>query len=203
MRKLFIILAVVLFTVPAYADEYGKAHGLLGPVVFGPKLSIVGLPPSVGAELKVYGLLGAWCDYGMFPRLSYSNNDKKLSGEFHAWNAGLKVYPFGGRFFLGAGYGKYTLSLQGSGTNDGKYYDGELSVTATGWAARLGWLFSWPVGFYTSIDLGWLFPRNFNTTINVNNGLSAGDIAEARDKIKHYGKKGLPYLGLVQFGWLF
>ena len=201
--RAFLLLAVLAIANPgsAMADGYGKTSGLLGPVLVGPKLSLIRLPtgPSAGLELKAFGLFGAWFDYGLLPPIKV----REFTAEFRTWNVGAKIYPFRGSFFLGCGYGSYTASVKGNLTENDQPYSARLSASPKFVSPRLGWLWSWQNGFFMSMDLGWQFPLDFKSKLEVPSGFTAGDLGTAQNDIDKYGKKGLPDLGLLELGWLF
>ncbi len=208
--KQWVLLSLLAVSVPCSAsakseslsapEGYGKTRGLLGPVVIGPKLSLLRLPtgPTIGLEAKAYERWGAWLDYGFIPKL----NVDKYSFEFSSWSVGAKVYPFKGSFFLGAGFGSYNLTATATLTdNNGNPYTGKLTVNPMFVSPRLGWLWSWQSGFFMSLDLNWQFPLGLHSTLAVPAGLSPGSLKDVQDNVDKYAKIGLPNLGLLQVGW--
>lgn len=182
-------------------DQDTKSEGIIPGILFGPKLSIVSLPtPAVGIEVKAYQLLGASFDYGFIPDFTVSNVTLGLK----TWNVAAKVYPFRGAFFLGATLGAYTFTGKSTVTDaNGQSVAAKLDVSATFIGPELGWRWVWRSGFFTGLDLGWQFPLNYKSTLDVAGGVPAGTIKDVRDNADKYVKSGLPALGLFQLGWFF
>lgn len=194
------LLATALLTASsaAAADPsagYGKRPD---GFTLGPRLSLVSLPtPSIGVEAKMANLVGASLDYDYLPRLSLQDVKLQLTG----WRAGVKVYPFRGRFFLGAAYGSRTFTASKAVTTEGVAESGKLKVTSTYLAPELGWRFVCPSGFFMGLDLGWQFVVHSSARIDTSTGLPADDRKDLEDAGKRIGKAGLPELGLLQVGW--
>jgi hypothetical protein len=180
----------------AKPGRQSEPAGLIPGVLFGPRLSLISLPtPALGLEVKALNLFGASFDYGFIPTFKVSNVSVGLS----SWKAGLKVYPFRGAFFLGgalSGYRFRGAKRDSSGTQVER-----LEITTFSLAPELGWCFVTGSGFFTSIELGWQFPRTYRSTLYVQAGSTPGELKDVRDKADEYLRNGLPVLGLLELGW--
>lgn len=177
---------------------YGKPEGILPGVVFGPKLSIVNLPaPAVGLEAKFLNLFGASVDYGLIPDLTLRGVKMSLT----EWSVGAKLYPFRGRFFLGAAYGSRTFKGSKVDHSTGTPLEAKVDVTSTYLAPGLGWRFVQPGGFFMGIDLGWQFVVHSRTKVQAPAGVSDSDLKDVKDMGRRVGKAGLPAVGLLELGF--
>lgn len=221
MRKLALLtLLAVLVPVFANADAegYGKTRGLLGPILIGPKLSILRLPtgPTVGIEIKAFERWGLWFDYGYIPKIKV----REHNFQFNSWNVGAKVYPFKGSFFVGVGVGQYKLRIserpvelemveQELVVPSNRWpqlvsIPEDLTITSTYLAPRLGWLWSWEGGFFMSLDLNWQITLRYRSVLQVMpSEQDAGNLRKVENQIDRFAKIGLPNFGLLEVGWLF
>jgi hypothetical protein len=183
---------------------YGKREGLIPGLLIGPKLSIVNLPsPAIGLELKTLdNLIGASFDFGIIPDVSISG----ASAGFSDWNVGAKVYPYRGRFFVGALYG--SRSFHASAMDSVTLLTAKLDISSAYIAPEIGWRFVWESGLFMGLDLGWQFVLSHSTTLTVPTGVPASQQASFDDAKKAVtdagdiiGDVGLPVLGLVQIGF--
>jgi hypothetical protein len=186
---------------PALPQEDPKTEGLIPGILFGPKLSIISLPtPGLGVEVRAHRLFGASFDYGFIPDVTISSVTLGMT----TWKVGAKVYPMRGAFFLGANLGSYTFTAKSTVTDsNGQTASAKLDISATFIAPEIGWRWGATGGFFTGVDLGWQFPLNYKSTLNVPTSASAGTIKDIRDKADQYVKSGLPALGMLELGWLF
>jgi hypothetical protein len=179
--------------------EDTKTEGLIPGLLFGPKLSIISLPtPAVGIELKAWRLFGASFDYGFIPDFTVSN----VTLGMKTWNAGAKLYPFRGAFFLAANLSHYKFTGKSTVTDaTGQPAQARLDISTTSLTPEIGWRWVWTSGFFTGVDLGWQFPLSYNSTLIVPAGASPGTIKDIRDNADEHVKSGIPSLGLFQLGW--
>ncbi len=192
--------------IPRTERGYGKTEGLIPGVLVGPKLSIVNLPsPAVGLELKTLdNLIGASFDYGLIPDITISN----ASAGFSNWSVGAKVYPFRGRFFLGALYGSRSFHASATDSSGPTALTAKIDISSAYVAPEIGWRFVWNSGLFMGLDLGWQFVLSHSTTLTLPSSIPASqqasfedtkkDVTDAGDKI---GSAGLPIIGLVQVGF--
>ncbi len=193
------VIAALLFAAAAHAagpsDAYGKESGIIPGVVLGPRLSLLSVPsPSVAGELKIANLVGASVDYGLVPDVEVRGVKVGLT----TWKVGARVFPFRGRFFLGASYGSRTFHAKKT-VDTGE--SGKLDVTSTFVAPELGWRFVWRSGFFMGLDLGWQIVLDSSKTLTASAGLADSDRKDIDDAGRKIGKAGLPELGLLQLGW--
>ncbi len=186
---------------PPVPQEDTKTEGLIPGILFGPKLSIISLPtPALGVEVKAYQLFGASFDYGFIPDFKAGS----VTLGMKTWNVGAKVYPMRGAFFLGASLGGYTFTGKSTVSDvNGQPVAAKLDISATFIAPEIGWRWVWTSGFFTGLELGWQFPLNYKSTLDVPGGASSGSIKDVRDNADKYVKSGLPMLGLFELGWFF
>jgi len=170
-----------------------KESGLIPGVLIGPRLSLLALPtPSLGAEAKIVRYLGVSFDYGFLPKVTVSD----LSVKYKMWNVAARVYPFGRTFFVGAVYGHYGLdgaAVNGTGA-------GSARVSSTFLGPQIGGRWIQPGGFFTGVDLSWGFPLTFTSEASQD---ASGRTLDFKQNAEKYLKHGIPFLGLVSFGYLF
>lgn len=180
---------------------YGKSGGLLPGMLIGPKLALAPLPGlfGVGLEAKFLNLVGVGIDYNAFP--SVGVGDVKVG--FNDLSLAARVFPWRGRFFLGAAlgqrnfFGKATDSLSGQ--------EIKVEVKSLYLAPELGWRFVWTSGFFMGIDLGYQIVLSPKTTLTLPAGVPVDptDRKDVEDAGKEIGKIGLPILSLLQLGYFF
>jgi hypothetical protein len=170
-----------------------KESGLIPGMLVGPRLSLLALPtPTLGAEAKILRYLGVSFDYGFLPKITVSD----LSVKYDMWNIAARVYPFGKTFFLGAVYGHY--GLDGAATNGTGA--GSARVSSTFLGPQIGGRWIQPSGFFTAVDLAWGFPLSFSSEATPD---ASGKTLEFKQNAEKYLQHGVPFLGLVSFGYLF
>jgi len=193
MKVVAALLSLAL-AAPALAD---KTEGAIPGVLIGPKLGIVSFPtPTVGAEAKVKGWFGLSFDYGYVPDLRV----KELTVGWNNWCAGAKLFPFRGSFFLGALYGRRSLSLREQDSS-GLSADGRVSSRYL--APEFGWRFLWNSGFTMGLDFGWQFVIGKSTQLSIPNGFDAQKEKDAQDLTRRAANQGIPVVGLLELGWMF
>src|SRR5215813_14257175 len=171
-----------------------KTQGLIPGVLLGPRLALINLPtPSIGAELRALGYLGASFDYGFIPKVTISD----VQIQYDQWQLGVRVYPFRGAFYLGGVYGHYGFTGVANGPSAGT---GTVTVNSQYIGPQLGWRWVQPSGFFTGLDLAWGFPLTFESKVSEG---STGTIPEIQKNAQQYLQHGLPILGLVSLGYLF
>lgn len=154
--------------------EGSDSGGVLGPVRLGPMVG-VGMPNllNFGVLLKITSYFGAGVNVGLIPtvRLSYYGDATLKYEEFDAF---LRVHPFAGGFFLGAGIGYATIS--GTVTdqfNTSAYaaqipaglsipaqvtYSSQGSVRTLVLTPQIGYFYTTKVGFSIGLDFGAQLP---------------------------------------------
>jgi hypothetical protein len=148
----------------AEPKRYGKAHPLLDPISFGPKLVIGLMIPGVGLEAKAWDWLGFAFDFSYIPQISISQY--AFGGT--SWDANLKFYPLRGAFFLGVNTGTQQIRASRSQSIAG------VDVTLTGTnsifflSPTLGWEWVAHSGFLFGLEIGAQIGLNVTTSIGDN-----------------------------------
>jgi len=187
----------------ARAEGYGKQYGLIPnvPLVFGPKLTIGFINPSIGIEAKYANLVGLSVDYGFIPDFTVPSTSPPVQVGWSGWNVGAKLYPFRGSFFLGAALGGRTFT--GNAT-DAALGRGDANVTSTYVAPELGWRWVTRSGLFFGMEFGWQFVLSYTAEFKMNGiPVPTSGISGLQDAAKFVGEQGLPILGLFTIGYLF
>lgn len=193
--SLVALLALLSPALAAGAEGYGKTEGVIPGMVIGPKLSILAQNPGVGLEAKILGRVGLSIDYGYIP-------DTQLEDVKIGWtdpSVALKLYPFAGRFYVGAAYGQ--RDFRAKARDDVTGLDGKATVETRYLAPQLGWNVVWASGFFLQWDLGYQIVLSHSVKLDIPAGAdpeTQQDIDDAAEKI---GKTGLPVVGLLRLGW--
>lgn len=199
-----------------YADVADEPEEPAGPscalegVCFGPVLSLLGPPNLLGGGLhfRVGEYFGAGLDYQMTPSITFD----PISVSTSLFSINARLYPFGGSFFLGGGFGVQSVTGQLSNS------DVTVAANATFPAAMASIGFMGRGGFVMGLDLGVLFPLGSNSVevgkMEVHrdiNGMAVpqAEIDKARDEVQSQVSKVvdllpvLVQLNLLRIGYLF
>jgi hypothetical protein len=183
------------------AKKPRRTEGLIPGILVGPKVSATLLfPPNVmvGAEVKVGGWVGASFEYGVYPGHE-TVEDYEL--DLETWSAGLRVFPFRSNFFVGAVFGKY--SLTGTENLSGISDSSMLEIEGTYLGPQIGWKWDFDVGLFLGLNLGYGFALDYSSDLTQLAGVTDGDLADAKENADRYLKSGVPILTLLELGWLF
>jgi hypothetical protein len=136
---------------PVDEPEAPAAAGCaMSELCVGPVVALLGPPNLIGGGLHLrFGrYLGAGVDYQALPSINISSITVGAS----LLSANARVYPFGGAFFVGGGFGYQTIK--------GQLRDGDMTVGAkTGFPAATANIgFMGHDGFVLGADIGLLFP---------------------------------------------
>lgn len=187
---------------------YGKTSGVFGPVLIGPKLTLIALPVpfQAGLETKIFNWFGFSFDYGMIPSVGISGVNISAS----TYQFAARFYPFRGSFYLGAGWGQRKLTGKKDDTIQGYPVSVEVNVTSQLFTPQMGWRFVWNSGWFMGIELGWEVASGADTKITTNAPSAVttdptylknyDDVTKAGNQI---GSAGLPHVTLLQFGYFF
>lgn len=191
-----------------------------------PRMFRVGLVAGVGAPslmnfgitTKITPYMGLGVTLGLIPTVKVP-----LYGEatiaYQEYDAYLRVYPFGGGFFLGSGigYAKATGSWSQNVNTPAAYgisaqqlsLSSEASVKAMVITPKIGYLYTADSGFLVGIDLGAqipVSPSQTNLTTNLPASLPASYTLEATSQVNNtlarIGQQVIPTLN-VNLGWMF
>lgn len=183
------------------------------PVRFGAMIGLVSLPRPIDAEVfvRIVDLFGIGLGYSDFPAF-IANPLLDLSGaksdstdarldQFNAFDLDLRVFLFGGRFFLGSSFGRQ--SLKGTVTENTTLGPQTATVDLTTWYAtpRAGWIWTFEHGFFLGFDLGVQFKLSADRMVTV----PPGATANTRNQVDNLADLGasypLPSLHL-RLGWM-
>lgn len=194
---------------PTDEPEASAASGcVLSSVCMGPVVSLLGPPNLIGGGVhaRITSYLGIGVDYQVMPTLNF----RPVAIGSSLFSATARVYPFGGAFFLGGGFGYQVYR--------GQIREGDISVSArTGFPAAMASIgFMGKSGFVLGMDLGLLFPlgsprvRIHESTGNIARvGFTQTDIDEAREKAESEVNKLLKAMpltvqvNLLRVGYMF
>lgn len=176
---------------------YGKPEGLIPGMVIGPKLAILPVPGvfGVGLEARVLNLVGVGVDYNLFPTIKAG--DVKVG--FHDLSVAGRVFPWKGRFYLGAALGQRSFLAKATDSLSGQ--EAKVEVKSTYLAPELGWRFVWGGGFFMGIDLGYQIILSPKTTLTAPAAVDPTTRKDVEDAGREIGKIGLPILSLLQLGF--
>lgn len=195
LPTLLTALALLAPTLAVGAEGYGKTEGVIPGMVIGPKLSVLAQNPGLGLEAKIRGRVGLAVDYGYVPDTDVG--DVKIGWTDPSLT--LKLYPFAGRFYVGAAYGQ--RDFRAKARDDFTGLEGEATVKTRYLAPSLGWNLVWDSGFFLQWDLGYQIVLSHSVKLDIPAGAdpeTREDIDDAADEI---GKTGLPVIGLLRLGW--
>lgn len=186
----------------ARAEGYGKQYGVLGnvPLVFGPKLTIGFINPTIGVEAKYANLVGLSVEYGFVPEFTVPSSSPPVKVGWSGWNVGAKLYPFRGSFFLGAALGGRSFTGKASDPT-GNY---SADVTSTYLAPEIGWRWVARSGLFFGMEFGWQFVLGYTSEFRFNGvPVPTSGISGLQDAAKFVGEQGLPIIGLFTVGYFF
>jgi hypothetical protein len=199
--------AVVAPPPPAETGEEAEEESACAMKDFcvGPVLSL-GLinPLGIGAHARYQENWGFGVDYQFIPSLSFGD----ASAGWSLFTLEGRWYPFGGAFFLGAGFGYQRFSAEASASGAGMTLNVEGTVSVP--ALKLGLGFMGRDGFVMGIDLGFNVPLG-GTDVEFKGSDVGSDpmVAELRGDIEDAAEKGIglipfiPQLNLLRIGYLF
>jgi hypothetical protein len=195
-------------TAQATTSESPKSGGLLGPVSLGPTLSLsLPHPANFGIEGRFTDYLGFAINYGFLPELTILDAKLKMS----SYDARVRVFPFGGAFFLGTSIGRQTFSASNTATNAGVTATVQLDATTTYFTPTLGWRWGGMHGFVFGMDFGWQMALSSSSALTVSGSNSLLEAtadfqkakADAEKAGSDIGSASLPMFTMLHFGYLF
>ena len=139
----------------AATQEVARASREPEGVRIGLLLGLISIPRPVEAELSIkmgrYLALGG--QYSMLPVLTPPGLDAGL--KLNAVQGIARIFPFGGAFYLGSGFG-YQQFKASLGSTDAYGDRLEVSCDMSGMfvSPQLGWLWVWQSGFAFGINIG-------------------------------------------------
>lgn len=176
-------------------------------------LGVISLPRPIDAAVlvRIVDLFGVGIGYSDFPAF-IANPLLELAGaksgatdarldQFNAFDLDLRVFPFRGRFFVGASFGRQ--ALKGAVTEDTPFGPQTATVDLTTWygTPRVGWMWTLEPGFVVAFDLGVQIKLVSDRTVTVP-PTATPDIRNRVDNLADLGASyPLPSLRL-RLGWM-
>ena len=198
-------------TTETTTETYGKKAGVMGedvPLVFGPKITALGLPLPfrVGLEAKWNNLFGLSFDYNFFPSIAFSGVSIKGTG----WNLAARYYPWSRAFYVGAGFGSQTVSGSQPTVILTQTRNVGVDFKSTIFSPQIGWRWVWSSGFFLGLEAGVQIPLSSTTTL-VSDATAAEKLtpqyqqaeADVKKQGKAIGSQVFPQFALVQVGYFF
>ena len=183
-------------------------------------LAGVGVPGlmNFGLTAKVTPYVGLGVTVGLIPTVKIPMYGEATLA-YQEYDAYLRVYPFGGGFFLGSGlgYAKVTGSMTQSVTTPAAYgiasqqltLSSDASVRSLVLTPKIGYLYASEAGFLVGVDLGAqvpIAPSETTLSTNLPSSVPATYTAEATSQVNstlaRIGQQVIPTLS-VNLGWLF
>lgn len=121
----------------------------------------------------------------------------------------LRYHPFAGAFYVGLGYGKQEVDVKGEDVIGGQNVKAKVTYKSDYSLPHFGWMSGIKNGgFFWAFEAGWQMPSNGKTKIKTNIDLTGTPeyddlINDINDNVKKTGKKSIPNVALIKFGWLF
>jgi hypothetical protein len=163
---------------------------------------------------KVGRHLSVGAQYSMLPDITPPGFDAGL--KLNAYQGVVRIFPFGGSFYIGSGFGYQQLKASLGHTDPSSGDRSEVSCDMSGLfvSPQLGWLWIWKSGFAFGLNIGAQIPVPkdpvVKTTVNgVEIPESAGDedTNDMRDKVRTVArvvaKYPIPNLDLLKIGFFF
>jgi len=172
----------------------------------------VGVPRPVGAEiyLRVTDFFFAGVSYSDFPSFvadpllsaaGVKNGSTVVTlGQFDAFDADLRLFPFAGSFFLGSSFGRQVL--RGAVTEQTALgpQTGTVDLTTIYATPRLGYLWTFGSGITVGMDMGVQLKLSADTHVALPNGATQ-DMKDNAQKLADLGASyPLPSFHL-RLGW--
>jgi hypothetical protein len=138
--------------------EDKKAEGMFGPIRLG---GVVGIglstrPVSFTAMLKIKRIVVLGAEYSVLPKLTFAT----VAVKAYQIGADIRLLPFQGAFFVGAGFGYQALTAR----SESAIAPGALEIGSPFITPRFGWLFVTPFALTLGFDIGVVIPFGANTT---------------------------------------
>jgi hypothetical protein len=182
-------------------------------------LAGVGVPGlmNFGVTTRVTRYLGLGATVGLIPTVQVPLYGQATLS-YQEYDAYLRVYPFGGGFFLGSGvgYAKVTGSFTQSATVPAMYgyaaqevsLKSDASVRSLVITPKIGYLFTSDAGFLLGVDLGAQVPiAPSQTSLSTSIPAAAAPYttaatSEVNSSLARIGQQVIPTMS-VNLGWLF
>jgi opacity protein-like surface antigen len=187
-------------------------RGILGPVTIGPTVSLAfPHPANIGVEGRFTDYLGFALDYGFLPQLSVSDASLKIS----SFDARVRVFPFGGSFFLGCSLGRQSINATKDVTTtvSGQSVTGNfaLDISTTYAQPTIGWRWGGRKGIIFGIDFGYQMVLSSSSTPTITSSNAAiettdeyqSGVKKVTDLGDKVGSTSIPTFTAIHIGYLF
>lgn len=187
----------------AESDE-SRRRGVLGPVRLG-LLAGAGFPSAVSgqAQISLYDWVGVAASYGGSPAVSLPIGPADVSLAQRSYSASLRLFPFRGAFFVGAGAGVNTLTGQSRASAQGQVAEASMQTTTHFIAPEIGLLYRFPFGLAIGADVGVQMPfravRDQSASLN---GQSASVPEDLRTAMRSLENTPIPVVNLLRLGYV-
>lgn len=191
---------------------YGKTHGIAGPVTFGPYFALsLPHPLNFGIEGKFKDMAGLSINYGFMPERTFSN----VKAKWNHLSIRARYFIFHRSLFAGLGFGRQNVYGEQTKTiavNSVDYsVNAKVKITGTTFFPHVGWRWQWRSGFTLGVEVGAQFAAGTSTTFETNISdatvLASSAYLDVKKKVEDtgndYGDRTLPYLTLIQVGYMF
>lgn len=164
----------------------------------------IGIPflQQVGVDFKLSDMLGVTLGYNLL-KIDYSTTDgNDGSVELAMPELLLSFHPFSGSFFIAAGVGKESLTVEGTESYSSDTIKVEVDAMTT--IAKIGWRWGYADGFWFGIDYSHIMPSGAETTVTAP-GVSTTDpnYLDAVEEAEDFGESSYGNITFARFGWLF
>ena len=122
----------------------------------------------------------------------------------------FQYHPWATPFYVGLGAGNHVLKADKTVDVSGTTAKASVEVNASYLTPQIGWIKTWDSGFTLGFKAGWLIPSGSTSDVSSDAPASVQATAEyqsaakdIKDQADKYGSSSLPYVTLLQLGWLF
>jgi len=191
--------------------EAQQSTGSRLPIHFGATAG-VSLPRPLAAHVyaRAFGFVAVGFSYSDFPAF-IANPLLSVAGlkngqttvnldQFSAYEGDLRVFPFFGDLFVGAGLGRQTFKASMTQSTTLGNFNGSVAVSTTYVAPRLGYLWTFGPGLTVGMDAGVQLKLSSDAQINLPPGSPADMQSQAQRVVDIFGNGPLPSFHL-QLGW--
>jgi hypothetical protein len=191
--------------------EAQQSSGSHWPVHFGATAGM-SLPRPLAAYVyaRAFGFVALGFSYSDFPAF-IANPLLSIAGlkngqttvnldQFSAYEGDLRIFPFFGDFFVGAGLGRQTFKASMTQSTTLGNFNGSVAVSTTYAAPRIGYLWTFGPGLTVGMDAGVQLKLSSDAQINLPSGSPADMQSQAQRVVDVFGNGPLPSFHL-QLGW--
>ncbi|TMB07328.1 MAG: hypothetical protein E6J64_05505 [Deltaproteobacteria bacterium] len=192
-----------------FEAEQSSGSGL--PIHVGATVGL-SLPRPLDAQLYVraFGFISLGFSYSDFPAfvadpllsaagLKNGQTTVRLD-QFSAWEADLRVFPFAGNLFVGAGLGRQSFKASVTQSTTLGNYDGSVAVSTTYATPRIGYLWTVGPGVVLGVDGGVQLKLSSNPQVSLPPNAPPDMQSQADRVVDIFGNYPLPSVHF-RLGW--